>query len=897
MTARLLAIAIAVLLSAPELETSAVPQSQAAPQPAATPQERAQQLQAKVSELEKSAGSNDPSLATALNELAIFHFQQGDFAAAEPLFRRTLSIRETALGPDHPHTAQALNNLAQVLQERGNYPVAEPMLERALALYEKIRGPDHPEVATALNNLAGLYRVSGNYARAEPLYLRALAINEKAGSDHPSVAVVLNNLGLMFHRQGNLEKARPVMERSLAIREKAVGPDHPDVARALNNLGILSQEQGDLAKAEQLYRRAVQIYDKAFGRQHQLYGQTLNNLAVVHLVKGEYAVAGPMYEEALAVRVAALGPTHPDMTVALTSHAIYLDVTGKISEAVKRQTESANVTERNLDLILASGSESQKLRYMETFTENTDITVSMHQVSAPRDGAAQYLALTTLLRRKGRVLDAVGGALGALRERMSVDDRAALDRLSAARTQLARLVLRGPGRQEAAAFSRDVAAAEEQVQQAERDISTRSAAYRAQTRPVTVEAVQAALPPGAALVEIAVYRPFNNRVAHVEKRFGAARYVAYIVRPGQAPASVDLGDVKAIDGQVEAFRRALSSPKSSGLRPAATALHKSLVGPLLPLIGGAQRLFISPDGALNLVPFAALQDQNGRYLVEAHEVSYVTTGRDLLRLQERAPESRRALIVANPEFGPLPSDPAPATDVRLDRAIDLSRARFTPLPGTAAEASALAVLMTEADVRTGRDATEASLRSVHGPRVLHLATHGFFLSVGQPGSNAAARALVHDAAPKSAITFADNPLLRSGLAFAGANARSGGDGDDGILTALEASSLDLWGTRMAVLSACETGLGETRRGDGVYGLRRALVVAGAESQVMSLWQVSDEGTRALMTDFYTKLKAGVARSAALREVQLRMLRSGARKHPYYWSSFILSGADGPIAFQ
>ena len=132
--------------------------------------------------------------------------------------------------------------------------------------------------------------------------------------------------------------------------------------------------------------------------------------------------------------------------------------------------KSANVTERNLDLILASGSESQKLRYMETFTENTDITVSMHRVSAPRDAAAQHLALTTLLRRKGRVLDAVGGALQALRDRMSDEDRAALDRLSAARAQLARLVLRGPGRQEPAAFNRDVAAAEEQLQQAEREI-------------------------------------------------------------------------------------------------------------------------------------------------------------------------------------------------------------------------------------------------------------------------------------------------------------------------------------------------------------------------------------------------------------------------------------------
>ena len=324
-----------------------------------------------------------------------------------------------------------------------------------------------------------------------------------------------------------------------------------------------------------------------------------------------------MYVEALTVRAAALGPTHPEMTIALTSHAIFLDVTGKIADAVKQQTESANVTERNLDLILASGSELQKLRYMDTFTENTDITVSMHRVSAPRDAAAQHLALTTLLRRKGRVLDAVGGALQTLRDRMSPDDRTALDHLSAARTQLARLVLRGPGRQDAASFARDVTAAEEQLQQAERDLSERSAAYRSQARPVTVEAVQGALPAGAALVEIAVCRPFNNRVAQREKRFGAPRYVAYIVRAGEQPAAVDLGDVKAIDGQIELLRRALSNPKIGGLRAAAIALHGSVVRPLLPSLGSAQRLFISPDGALNLVPFAALQDPTGRYLVES----------------------------------------------------------------------------------------------------------------------------------------------------------------------------------------------------------------------------------------------------------------------------------------
>ena len=891
-------LTLGLLLAASDLR-SAAQSSQAAAQQTATPQERLKQLEGKVAELEKSGGSNEPALATALNELAIFHFQQGDFAAAEPVFRRALTIREAALGPDHPQTAQVLNNLALVLQERGNYPAAQPLLERALALNEKARGPDHAEVATALNNLAALHRLTGNYARAEPLYLRALAINEKVnGPDHPSVAVVLNNLGIMYQQQDANDKARPLMERSLAIREKSAGPDHPDVARALNNLGVLAQDQGDIDAAERLYRRAVQIYEKAYGRSHQLYGQALNNLATVLLNKKEYAVAGPMYDEAISVRSAALGPGHPDMTIALTSQAIFYDVTGRIADAVKRQTEAANVTERNLDLILASGSETQKIRYMETYTENTDVTISMHRVSAPADAAAQSLALTTLLRRKGRVLDAVGGALQALRDRMSNDDRAALDRLSAARIQLARLVLRGPGRQDAAAFGRDVAAAEDELQQAERQVSTRSAVYRAQSRPVTIDAVKAALPAAAALVEIAIYRPFNNRVVQRDKRFGAPRYVAYVVRADAEPASVDLGDVSVIDAQVETLRRVLSNTKRQDPSSASADLYQSLMRPILPLVGDSQRLFISPDGSLNLVPFAALQDSKGRYAVESHDISYLTSGRDLLRLEERAPESGRSLIVANPDFGVTPSDAAPAPKQSQARTIDLSRARFTPLPGTAAEAAALKALIPEAEVRTGGEATEAAIRAVHGPRVVHLATHGFFLGLNAPpGGGSGSRALVHDTASVAGISATDNPLLRSGLAFAGANTRGANGGDDGILTALEAASLDLWGTRMAVMSACETGVGETRRGDGVYGLRRALVVAGAESQVMSLWQVSDEGTRALMTDFYKNLKAGVPRSAALRQVQLQMLRSGTRKHPYYWASFILSGADGPIAFQ
>jgi CHAT domain-containing protein/Tfp pilus assembly protein PilF len=863
-----------------------------------SPQDRVAQLRARVAELEKS-GDSDPALATALNDLAVLYFGQGDYVAAEPLLRRAVSIREATLGEDSPATAQSTNNLAQVLQQRGNYVEAETLLERALRNYEKIRGPDHTDVATALNNLAGLYRAMGNYRRAEPLYQRAIAILEKAvGPEHANVGVAVNNLGLMYQQEGDLKKARPLFERSLAIREKALGPDHPDVGRTLNNLAIISQEEGDLANAEILYQRAIVTFEKAFGRTHPLVGTALNNLAVVELLKAQYDKAEPMFEEALAIRRAAQGPSHPDMNRALTSQAIYYDVVGRKDDAIRRQTEATEVGERNLTLILATGSELQKLRYMETYVEDTDITVSMHRVSAPQNPAAGRLAFTTLLRRKGRVLDAMSGTLQNLRSQLSTDDRALLDKLSGVRGQLATLVLRGPGRQDLQSFNNDVRRLEDEVQQIERTVSTRSALYRSQFPDVTIEAVQAALPSDAVLIEIALYRPFDNKVAQRDKRFGAPRYVAYVLRRTGDPASVDLGDATVIDRQVEVLRKALRDPKDATVGRSARSVFEAVLGPVMPLLGDSRRLLISPDGSLNLIPFAALLTTSGRYLLETHEVSYLTSGRDLLRLKERAASSGPPLVVANPEFNARGGNAQGAAAGPGGRAIDFAGARFNPLPGTAAEAAALRGLLPDADVRVGAEATESVVKSAHAPSVLHLATHGFFLGTEQTATVTEGRLLVHDAKSDSAKGSAiDNPLLRSGLAFAGANQREGGRGNDGILTALEASSLDLWGTRMAVLSACETGLGETRRGDGVYGLRRAIVMAGAETLVMSLWQVSDDATRELMTAFYTRLKAGLPRSTALWEVQRDMLRSTTRRHPYYWGSFILSGADGPVAFQ
>ncbi|MCA1556110.1 MAG: CHAT domain-containing protein, partial [Acidobacteria bacterium] len=212
-------------------------------------------------------------------------------------------------------------------------------------------------------------------------------------------------------------------------------------------------------------------------------------------------------------------------------------------------------------------------------------------------------------------------------------------------------------------------------------------------------------------------------------------------------------------------------------------------------------------------------------------------------------------------------------------------------------------------VLTQSQATEAALKGVSGPRVLHVATHGFFLP-DQPleAATGETRGIKLVGGETPAPVRVENPLLRSGLALEGANSRQSANGEDGILTALEAAGLDLWGTKLVVLSACETGVGEIKSGEGVYGLRRALVLAGSESQVMSLWQVADDATRDLMVSYYKRLLAGEGRTEALRQVQLEMLRGNSRdagapqlglvlktggaagfSHPYYWAAFIQSG--------
>jgi CHAT domain-containing protein/Tfp pilus assembly protein PilF len=830
---------------------------------------------------EKALGPEHPRVATALNNLAGLYRAKGELARAEQLFRRALDIREKVLPPEHPRVAESLNNLAVIYRTRGDFVQAEALYVRAVELEEKVLGGDHPNLAASINNLAQLYMEKGDYARAEPLFKRTLAMREKAfGPVHYEVAMSVSSLAILYLRRGDLERAEPLFLRDLSIREQVYKGAHPAVATSLNNLASLYSERGDHARAEPLYQRALEMSEKVLGAEHPEVSLPVNGLAGVAQARGDYARAESLFKRALELNEKGLGPEHPRVAAALNNLARFYAAKGDAAQAVAALTRAADINERNLTLILTTGSENQKRLYMDTLAGETDFTITLHSRAAPNNPEAVRLALSTILRRKGRVLDAVQDQIGALRSHLRPEERAPLEQLVAARGRLAALVLRGRDKADPAQYQAAVTKLEAEVERLEAAAGAGSAEFRAGARPVTLARVQEALPVGAALVELMMYRPLKVNARTRAERHGPARYAAYVLRKEGDPLFADLGEAGAIDREVKRLRAALGNEQLTDIpeiKRRARALDELVMRPVRHLLGGTRRVFLSPDGALNLLPFGALVDERNRYLLEDYTLTYITSGRDLLRLQVRAEGEEPPLVVANPSF-----DEASAAESRPARApggaegrrsANLSEGRWEPLAYTADEAAKIKELLPDARVLTAALATEAALKQASKPRILHVATHGFFLENSAEG------------APY------ENPLLRSGLILAGANRRQSGPGEDGVLTALEVAGMDLWGTELVVLSACETGVGDVSTGEGVYGLRRALVLAGAESQVLTLWRVQDRRTRDLMLGFYRRLQNGEGRTEALRNAQFAMLRgrNALGRHPFYWAGFIQSG--------
>ena len=830
---------------------------------------------------QKVLGPEHSDTAESLNNLASLYWAMGEYVKAEPLLKEALRIRQEVFGSGHPDTAQSLNNLAELYQAMGEYAKAEPLLQESLRIRQKVLGSEHPDTAVSLNNLAELYRVMGEYAKAEPLYQEGLRILQKVlGPEHRETATILNNLASLYQDMSEYAKAEPLLQEALQILQEILGKQHPDTARSLNNLAALYEAMGEYAKAEPLYREALQIRQKVLGSEHLDTAQSLNNLGGLYEDMGEYAKAEPLYQEALQIRQKVLGPEHPDTAQSLDNLAVLEFDLGRIDEAAvfARQASAAELT--ILSKIFSFTSEEQRLAYLDIFHP--------YSLFPFLKGTETDLA-AAVLRYKGVVLDSiVEDRLLAEASRGSQDQKL-VEHLNLNKRQLGLLLLE-PAQKLSAETNHRIEALEGEVENIESQLAQHVAGLgRARhALGVSLEQVQPTIPNDGALIEYLHYWYYLG------KGKSEPRYGAIVLFSKGAPLWIPLGKANEIEHLVRRYGTLVRGAREEDeLSENLQKLYEVLwepIGQALP--SQTKRIIISPDGELNFISFATLLTKDKQFLAQTYNVQYVASGRDLLR-EPKPSTAKEVVLFANPDFG-LASTPmlAKAEDRSSDGASKSIRGNekreiedwsFGRLEGTQKESDELIKKFagwgwTSTDFTT-KEATKEALLKIHSPYILHLATHGFFAKEDPTTAQTEPEAQLSGRQSVTKSKFFKNPMHRSGLALAGAQTTLDAwkrdevppVENDGILTAEDVSTLDLRGTWLVTLSACDTGSGEARAGEGVMGLRRGFIQAGAQNLLMTLWPISDEVTVQIMSDFYEAAHKSGNAPAALAEVQRNWL--------------------------
>lgn len=867
---------------------------------------------------EKHFPPDHPRIASTISHLAILYHSAGKFAEAEPLYKRAVEICEKHFDKDPEKLGTSLGNLASLYSDIGEYEKAVPMFERSLEILQGALGPEHTQVAYALNNLGELYTNLGSNQKAEELLQRALAIWEKAlGPNHPNVAISADNLAMVYEQEGNYEKAEPLYKRALRIREESLGPEHPDVSLTMNNLATLYMFMKEYGKAKNLFEEVLRRKAAVTGTENSSYANTLHNLAAAHRTLNEYEQAERLYRQAIEIWKNTLGPEHQYVSTAYGHLSQLCAAQGDFDRAHDYTLRSMEIDDMLIDQVIGFTSESQKLQFIAANTWTLHYYLNLVKQQYDHDPLKRKTALNAWLKRKGLILEAQKRFQEAVFYTGDSEAAELFQKLNDVRVRLSKLTFSLPEAGTTEDYQRKIAELEDEKERLEARLSRMSRPFSLKRRISGADCNQVAeaLPPQTALVEFARIETINLSGSGDKEL--PARYISFVLHAGDDDriSMVDLGDAEKIDTLVTRCRKDIAESDSDG--KASRELYDLVFKPLLGPLASVREIFISPDGALNLIPFEVLQTPGGRFLIEDYAFNYLGAGRDILGFDATSNGSDKCLLMGDPDFDlGLNEKQAVLRDLDIEndqrillsqRSADLGQVVFSPLLYAKQELEAICEIMGRgrSEIYTGKKALEEILMNSPGPEIVHLATHGFFLkgqNVSAPGSRGWQEVQLPSMAGDEVERIqrkinVENPLLRSGILLAGAK-RSLLTGDtgtnDGIVTAEKILGLNLHGTKMMVLSACDTGLGEIRTGEGVFGLRRAFTQAGAKSLVMSLWKVPDRETKELMVRFYRNIKSGkmnrcqALRQAALDQMDIVKKRHGSPK-PRYWGAFVFMG--------
>lgn len=781
------------------------------------------------------ATGGEASAAYAKGMLSVGRYYEitGDYTKAEPYFKKARDIIKTTDGPQSAPYANSLNSLALLYQTLGNYRDAGVLLQEARVIFEKLYGKSNAEYATTIQNLGALYQLEGQLEAAEPLLKEALDIDRKVlGENNPHYAISLQNLATLYQKLGRRQEAEETLNRAMTLTRATLGPLHPSYVTTLSNLAALYQDKGDFANAESTWRESVELRKKILGAGHPDYARSLFGLAGVYHAQGQWNKAKQYYEPVVADYQKQVRDFFPSLSEK-EKGAFY----AKIKPVFDAYQDFCI---QYLTAYPASRAEMSSTLYDLQLSTKAILLNSTNKVRA------------SILASGDQQLQATFNEWLSLKEQM-------VRYYNFTEEERKRAAMDLPG-------------LENRSNDLEKLLSQKSAGFRSQfdKGETRWKDVQKSLHQGEAAVEILRIRKKYTR--------DSIYYVGLVVRPSEASPEL------------------LIWPKGSKLESRLFKFHRNTIKfhvvdtlsygyfwqPLAAHLSGASTVYLSCDGVFNKVNFNSLfNPKTKHWVIDDFTIRLVSNTRELAEERRNTSMTKSASIFGYADFNlGLTTPTGGNSKLTLARTFGFDGEQIPVLPATEKEVDGVQKILLGKNwasrVFKKVEASEENIKKADNAEVIHIATHGFFLSDVDMDEDEGSELL-------------SNPLFRSGVLLSGAGVERSmrQNQEDGVLTSYEAMNLNLEKTDLVVLSACETGLGEIRNGEGVYGLQRSFLVAGANSVLMSLWQVDDVATQELMNTFYTFWLDGLDRSQAFRKAQLVMKEK--YNVPYFWGAFVLIG--------
>lgn len=812
--------------------------------------------------LESQSMTHEILYLRALSSLALVNLTQAKNTKAAEYLASSLEMSESTVGKRSAAYIANLNNLAKLHQALGKYNEAETEFSEALTLSDQFFG-DGMQKAILLNNKAMLFQTVGRYDEAAALMKEAMKASSKGPKktfqsfDNRKFKI---NLAFIYQLSGKLTEAETAFQEIKKVFEDRKQTGNAEYAGLLNQMGILYIQMGKPEKVEELLKKSKAVYKERFTEENTYYAKVTNDLGNFYRMQARYEDAEKQLNKALHIRETLLGTKHPDYVRTQENLAILYWKTGKFEQAYMMYREVMDKTIDFINQYFPPMSEAEKTSYWDITAPrfqrfyNFAIEASATMKYVAQDFYDYNLATKALLlNATNKVKD---GILKSKNEDLIKEYLSWLDQ----KEQLARLYTLS--KEELKQQKINLAELERAANATEKSLSSKSAEFSAgySTQKSSYKQILALLNDTEAVVDIIRVRGF------VQDFTTDSRYVALILKKGaEMPQLVMMENGAELEKKYAKFYRNAVQQKVTddySYEQYWTKTEKELAGKKL--------IYISPDGVYNQMNLNTLKRPDQDYVVNRYDLVIIGNSKDLIALKARKTSvpKKNAFLLGFPDYGTPDIVSLPGTKVEID--------------GVAKVLKTSGYQITQV---MAKDATEKNIKSVKAPSLVHIATHGYFLQDAGEGEGSVFGV--------NAESASRNPLLRSGLILAGAGKSITGGGsditsnDNGILTAYEAMNLDLEGTNLVILSACETGLGDIKSGEGVYGLQRAFQVAGAEALIMSLWKVDDAATQMLMTNFYNNwIKLG-NKQKAFKQAQLQLMAK--YKEPYYWGAFVMMG--------